>query len=52
MSFWMLAPKRLARRAARSRRGVADRVEALVLADGDVFHLRRDDAAARVVHLA
>ncbi|VUM29528.1 hypothetical protein PGKDCPLP_04316 [Stenotrophomonas maltophilia] len=31
--------------------GIADRVQPLVLADGDEFHFRRDDAAARVVHL-
>src|SRR3546814_12273418 len=31
---------------------VAHRFEALVLADRDVLHLRSDDAAARVVHLA
>src|SRR3546814_10801116 len=31
---------------------VAHRFEALVLADRDVLHLRRDDAATRVVHLA
>src|SRR3546814_12546230 len=31
---------------------VAHRFEALVLADRDVLHLRRDDAAPRVVHLA
>ena len=31
---------------------IAHRVQALVLADGDVFHLRSDDALARVMHLA
>ncbi len=30
---------------------LGDGLDALVLADGDVFHLGRDDAAARVVHL-
>ena len=50
MSFWMLAPKRLARMLLQQVR-LADRLDALVLADRDELHLRRDDAAARVVHL-
>ncbi|MNN03533.1 hypothetical protein D3C81_1162240 [compost metagenome] len=31
--------------------GITDRLQPLVLADGDEFHFRGDDAAARVVHL-
>jgi hypothetical protein len=30
---------------------IADLVDQLILADGDVLHLRRDDAAPRVMHL-
>src|SRR5690606_28468106 len=33
------------------RVGLAQFIQAARLADGDEFHLRRDDAAARVVHL-
>ena len=32
--------------------GFAMLAQPLVLADGDIFHLRGDDALARVVHLA
>ena len=51
MNFGMLAPND-SPACCFSRQRIAHRVQALVLADGDVFHLRRDDALARVVHLA
>ncbi len=51
MTFGMLAPKASPGCCFSSVR-IAHRVQPLVLADGDVFHLRRDDAAPGVMHLA
>ncbi len=51
ISFGSDAPNDLARMLLEQMQ-LADRIELLVLADRDVFHLRRDHAAPRVVHLA
>jgi hypothetical protein len=51
ISAGMLAPKLLPGGACRCRLVASMQLGALVLADGDVLHLRRDDPLARVVHL-
>ncbi len=52
MIFGMLAPKLWPGVLLVEQAGGACFFQLHIFADGDVFHLRRDDAFARVVHLA